>query len=84
MVNVALFTFAFTFAFAQCEETCNGVRNVKVIDDFESMARNPTRIGKMGKVFSGQGILSRLEKSGKSYKILENSGNFKKMLYVIF
>ena len=51
MVNVALFTFAFTFAFAQCEETCNGVRNVKVIDDFESMARNPTRTGKMGRYF---------------------------------
>ena len=35
-----------------------------------------------------QGILNRLEKSGKSqgksHKILENSGNFRQILFVIF
>ena len=45
-----------------------------------------------GKAFSSQGksqgILNRLEKSaksqGKSHKILENSGNSRKILFVIF
>ena len=31
-----------------------------------------------------QGILNRLEKSGKSHKILENSGNFRQILFIIF
>ena len=34
-----------------------------------------------GKALSGQGILNRLEKSGKSHKILEKSGNFRQMLF---
>ena len=47
---------------------------------------------KNGKAFSSQGrsqgILKRLEKSGKSrgksHKILESSGNFRQMLFLIF
>ena len=31
-----------------------------------------------------RGILNRLEKSWKSYKIPENSGNFRQILFVIF
>ena len=38
---------------------------------------------KNGKTFSSQGILNGLEKSGKSHKILENSGNVRQMLFVV-
>ena len=52
--------------------------------------RVPTQTGKPGKwegiFWSGksQGILNRPEKSEKSHKILENSGNFRQILLVIF
>ena len=43
--------------------------------------RVPTRTWENGKVFSRRGILNRL---GESCKILEMSGNFRQMLFIIF
>ena len=39
---------------------------------------------KNGKAFSSQGILNRLEKSGKITLILEKLGNFEQILFIIF
>ena len=53
------------------------------------VTRVPVRTEKPGKwegIFQSvksQGILNRLEKAGKSHKILENSGNFRKVLFVM-
>ena len=48
--------------------------------------RVPTRTEKMGRHFPVRKkvIWNRLEKSGKTHKILEKSGNFRQMSFVIF
>ena len=48
--------------------------------------RVPTRTEKLGRHFPvrKKEILNRLEKSGKTHKILEKSGNFRQMSFIIF
>ena len=55
---------------------------------FPLRPENLENLEKWEGIFQSQGILIRLEKSGKSHgkshKILENSGNFRQILFVIF
>ena len=77
------FLFVSFFAsYAFCSESLSGfplgLENLENLEKWEGIFQS-------GK---SQGILNRLEKSGKSqgksHKILENSGNFRQILFFIF